>query len=143
MTLWTRTFALEELNAVGRRTASEHCGVHFTGIGDDWIEGTIPLDARTRNMDGSLHPGALGILAETIGSVAATLCIDTSKQICVGQILHINHPAPVTAGPIRARASAIAVLADSHVWDVEMRDPTDTVVGVARLTMAVLDRREQ
>jgi 1,4-dihydroxy-2-naphthoyl-CoA hydrolase len=140
MSLWNHELTLTELNAIGAGTTSENCGIHYTQIGDDWIEATIPLDARTRSADGTMHPGALGILAETIGSVAASLCIDSSRQICVGQILHINHPIVVTAGPVRARATAIAILGQSHVWDVEMKDPSGTIVGAARLTMAVLDR---
>jgi 1,4-dihydroxy-2-naphthoyl-CoA hydrolase len=137
---WTREITLDDLDLIGRDTAAQHCGVRFVGIGEDWLEATIPLDARTMGPDGILHPGALAVLAETIGSVGATLCIDVSKRICVGQILHVNHPAPVTTGPIRAKASAVTVLEDNHVWNVEMTDPAGVTVCVAHLTMAVLDR---
>jgi 1,4-dihydroxy-2-naphthoyl-CoA hydrolase len=131
MTIWTRTFTVVDLDAIGLQTASQHCGIRYTGIA---------LDSRTRNADGTLHPGALGVLAETVGSVAASLCIDTLRRICVGQTLQINHPVPIAQGPIRATASAVAILDDSHVWDIVMRDPADGTVCVAHLTMAILDR---
>jgi len=141
MSPWTRKFNLEDLDAIGEGTASQYFGIRYTAIGEDWIAATIPLDARTRNADGALHPGALGILAETIGSVAASLCI-ASHRICVGQILHINHPTPVTRGPVHATASLVTILDDSHVWNVEMKDSTGAVVGAARLAMAILDRTD-
>src|SRR6202011_3149725 len=87
---WNKTIAVEDLQSLSRQTAAEHCGIEFTQIGDGWVEATIPLDARTRDIQGTLHPGALGILAETIGSIAASLCIDNLRRICVGQILHVN-----------------------------------------------------
>ncbi len=142
MPLWTRQFTLADLDAIGEKTASEHLGIHYTGIGDDWIEATMPLDSRARNADGSMHPGALGILAETIGSVAAVLCIDTSRHICLGQILHINHPVTVMMGPVHAKACAISILDTSHVWDVKIKDHAGSMIGAARLTIAVLDRRQ-
>lgn len=100
----------------------------------------MPLDARTRDAGGTLHPGALAILAETIGSMGASLCIDTSTRTCVGQILHINHPSPVDKGPVHAKASAVFILEDRHLWDIEIKDPSGGVVCVARLAMAILDR---
>jgi 1,4-dihydroxy-2-naphthoyl-CoA hydrolase len=137
---WTRAFTLDDLERIGQGTASQHCGIRFVAIDEEWLEADIPLDSRTMNTDGVIHPGALAILAETIGSVAASLCIDTSRRICVGQILHINHPAPIASGPIRAKASAAAVLPDSHVWNIEMKDPKGATVCVATLTMNILDR---
>ena len=142
MSPWTRRFDLEDLDAIGEGTASQNFGIRYTAIGEDWITATIPLDTRTRNRDGTLHPGALGILAETVGSVAASLCIDPSRRICVGQILHVNHPALVTTGPVYATASLITILDDSHVWNIEMKDAAGAVVGAARLAMAILDRTD-
>jgi 1,4-dihydroxy-2-naphthoyl-CoA hydrolase len=142
MPLWTRQFTLADLDAIGEKTASEHLGIRHTGIGDDWIEATMPLDSRTRSADGSMHPGALGILAETVGSVAAVLCVDSSRHICLGQILQINHPVIVMMGPVHARACAISILDNSHVWDVKMKDHAGSIIGAARLTIAVLDRRQ-
>jgi 1,4-dihydroxy-2-naphthoyl-CoA hydrolase len=138
MTIWAKAFSLADLTALGRQTAAESCGIEFTQFGADWLEGTMPLDERTVGTDGSMHPGSLAILAETLGSVAANLCIDGSRQVCVGQILHLNHPVRVNSGPIRARASARIIQKDNHVWEVEMRDPLGAAVCVARVTMAVL-----
>ena len=137
---WNKTATIADLQTLSRETAAERCGVVFTQIGDQWVEATIPLDARTRDLDGNLHPGALGVLAETIGSIAASLTIDHSRRTCLGQILQINHPVRVSAGPVLARASPVSILADRQVWRIEMRDPGGAVVCAAHLTMVVLER---
>jgi 1,4-dihydroxy-2-naphthoyl-CoA hydrolase len=143
MPLWTRPVTLAMLDAIGVNSASEHIGIRYTAFGEDWIEATIPLDERTRNANGTLHPGALGILAETIGSVAASLCIDTSRYIGLGQILHINHPLPITSGPALARASPVLILPDSHVWNVSMKVANRSNESVARLTVVILERTDR
>jgi 1,4-dihydroxy-2-naphthoyl-CoA hydrolase len=141
--LWTRPFTLAVLDAIGVNSASEFCGIRYTAFGEDWIEATMPLDERTRNADGAVHPGALGILAETIGSVAASLCINTSRHIGLGQILHINHPVSITSGPVLARASPVLIHPDSHVWNVSMKDANGRNESVARLTVVILERTDQ
>jgi 1,4-dihydroxy-2-naphthoyl-CoA hydrolase len=143
MPLWTRPVSLTTLDAIGVNSASEFFGIRYTAFGNDWIEATIPLDERTRNANGTLHPGALGMLAETIGSVAASLCIDTSRQVGLGQILHINHPVSITSGPILARASPVLILPDNHVWNISMKDLNGANGSVARLTVVILERSVQ
>jgi 1,4-dihydroxy-2-naphthoyl-CoA hydrolase len=128
---------------MGEGTAAQRCGVRFVHIGDDSLEATMPLDSRTMDSGGRFHPGALAVLAETTVSVAANLCVDPPDRICVGQTFHVNHPVPITRGPIRAKATAVAILADRHVWDIEIKDPSDATVCVASLTIAVLDGANQ
>ena len=144
MPVWIQELTLADLNAIGMHAAPQNFGIHYTAFGEDWIEATIPLDSQTRSADGALHPGALSILAESIGLMAARLCIDISGQICLCQILHINYSGPITSGPIVAKwASPVSIVADRHVWNVEMKSPNDVIVSVARLTIAILKRTKQ
>ena len=141
MSIWVTPRTLDELNERERLTAAGRCGVRFTAIGADWLEATVPLDPRTAGPNGSLHAGALAIIAETVGGIAANLCLDTSTHAGVGQVLEVDHPGPVTAGPIRARASALALGERTHVWTIDMRDAAGTWVANARITMAIVRAR--
>ena len=76
--------SLEQLNTLSRNTAIESLGILFSAAGDDWLQATMPVDERTRQPYGILHGGASVVLAETLGSSAGNLCVDTAKQICVG-----------------------------------------------------------
>ena len=66
-------------------------GIEFTAMGDDFLEARMPVDHRTHQPLGLLHGGASVTLAETLGSVAATLCVDETKQFCVGLEINANH----------------------------------------------------
>ncbi len=64
-------------------TLSALLGIEFTEIGDDYLCATMPVDNRTRQPYGILHGGASAALAETVGSVASSLVIDTRRlQLC-------------------------------------------------------------
>ena len=141
MSIWVTPFTLADLTAVTRGTAAEHLGVRVTAFGDDWLEGTIPLDERTRSASGTLHAGALGILSETLGSIAASLCVDQAHRYCLGQILHVDHPEAITRGPLCGRATPLILAAHSHVWQIDIKDTTGARVCVAHLTMIILERR--
>jgi 1,4-dihydroxy-2-naphthoyl-CoA hydrolase len=140
MAIWFKPFTLEQLQASETNTAAAAIGVRFTAFGDDWLEATVPLDPRTRNASGSVAGGALAILGETVGSVAANMCIDLSRNVCLGQTLAIDHLRPATSGPIRARAVPIAILEKTQLWNVELTDPDGSKICVVRLTMAAVPR---
>ncbi len=140
MSIWVSPLTLAEITELSCRTASGHLGVTFTGIGADWLEGSLPLDERTRGSDGAVHHGALAVLAETLGSVAATMCVDVSRQLCLGQILHLQHAGPVERGPLTARARPLWIRQQNQLWEIEARDGTGARVCVAQLTLAVVDR---
>ena len=42
-----------------------HLGIEVTASGPDWLEGRMPVDARTRQPMGILHGGASVVLAES------------------------------------------------------------------------------
>jgi 1,4-dihydroxy-2-naphthoyl-CoA hydrolase len=140
MPIWLSPLTLNEMTELSRRTASEYLRVTFTGIGDDWVEGSIPFDDRTQSTPGTLHHGALAVLVETLGSVAAAMCVDLTRQICLGQILHQQHPEPAVRGPLSGRAVPLSLGAQSQLWEIQVRDGLGTRVCIAQLTLAVLDR---
>ena len=141
MSIWVTPRTLDELNAFEQHTAAGGCGIRFSALGEDWLEATVPLDGRTAAADGSLHAGSLAIIAETVGSIAANLCIDAATHACLGQALDVNHPEPISAGPVRARATPLALGEHTHVWNIEMWDATQTRMAVARLTLAIVRAR--
>jgi len=137
--IWVRLLTIAEMAELSRRTASERIGMVFTGCGDDWIEGSLPLDERTRGADGALAHGALAIAAETLASVGANMCVD-SGHACLGQVLHLQHAEPVVRGPVSGRATPLWIRARDQLWQIEFRDAGDARVCVAQLTLAVIDR---
>jgi 1,4-dihydroxy-2-naphthoyl-CoA hydrolase len=109
-------------------------------IGDDWLQASMPVDARTIQPAGLLHGGASCVLAETLGSIAATLCVDPARQMCVGLEINANHIRSARDGRVTGTARPLHVGTSTQVWQIELRDGRDRLVCVSRLTLAVLDR---
>jgi 1,4-dihydroxy-2-naphthoyl-CoA hydrolase len=141
MRIWRHEPTLAELQERARDTLADHIGIRLTEIGPDYLRATMPVNARTHQPVGLLHGGASVALAETIGSLAANLCVDPEKFICLGQEINANHLRPVSSGVVTATARPFHIGARSQVWHIEIRNERDKLVCVSRLTMAVVQRR--
>ena len=124
-----------------QNTLAAHLGIRVTEIGPDYLRATMPVNSHTHQPMGILHGGASVALAETVGSLAATLCVDTQKSMCVGQEINANHVRSVASGLVTATARPFHIGARSQVWGVEIRDENEKLVCVSRITMAVVERR--
>jgi 1,4-dihydroxy-2-naphthoyl-CoA hydrolase len=87
---------------------------------------------------GVLHGGASVALAETVGSTAANMCVDTTREVCVGQEINANHLRPISQGEVTATARPLHRGSRSQVWQIEIRDESERLVCVSRITMAVV-----
>jgi 1,4-dihydroxy-2-naphthoyl-CoA hydrolase len=119
----------------------EHLGIEFTRIGDDFIEAKMPVDHRTHQPMGLLHGGASVVLAETLGSVAATCCIDSSKQYCVGLDINANHIKSIREGFVTGITKPIHVGKKTQVWEIRITNEQQELVCISRITMAVIDKK--
>ena len=130
--------SLDELNGLSRNTLIEHLGIVFTAAGEDWLQATMPVDARTVQPYGLLHGGASVVLAETLGSSAGNLCLDTRVQMAVGLEINANHLRGLRSGRVTAVARPIHIGRTTHVWDIRLCSDEGKASCVSRLTMAVV-----
>jgi uncharacterized protein (TIGR00369 family) len=123
---------------------ARHLGIEITSVGPDSMTARMPVDHRTIQRLGILHGGASLALAETIGSIAASYCVNRDKYFIVGQEINANHLRPVKNGEgfVYGTASPIHLGRSSQVWDIRIRDEAGRLVCVSRFTVAVLEKRE-
>ncbi len=121
-------------------TMVEHLDIRFTAAGPDSITATMPVDARTHTPFGHLHGGASVVLAETLGSVAANHCLDTTTHYAVGLEINANHVRAVTGGRVTGVVTPVHVGRSTQVWETRICDEQDRLVCVSRLTVAVMPR---
>ena len=133
--------SLEHLNKLSDGTMVQHLGIRFTAIGDNFIEATMPVDHRTHQPLGLLHGGASVALAETLGSVAATCCVDSKTQYCVGLEINANHIKSVRQGIVTGKTTPIHIGRKTHVWEIRITNEQQELVCISRITMAVMDKR--
>lgn len=139
-TIWKKQVDIEVLNKLSANTMGETLDMKFVEIGDDYIKASMPVDKRTHQPYGLLHGGASAALAETVGSVASSLCIN-EDQICVGIEINCNHIRGKKSGLVVATAEPLHIGASTHVWDIKIRDEREKLVCVSRLTVAVLKNK--
>lgn len=133
--------SLDQLNSSSRRTLVQHLGIEFTAIGDDYLEATMPVDHRTKQPMGLLHGGASVALAETMGSIAASLTIDLSKQSCVGLEINANHVRGVKAGNVKGVVKPVHVGKSTQIWEIKIYNDSGQLCCISRITMAILEKK--
>ena len=140
MSLWKSTPNLADLNRWNANTAVSTLGIVVTELGDDFVRGTMPVDARTHQPFGLLHGGASVLLAETLGSLGANLCIDPAESVAVGLDINANHVRGVTSGVVTGTARPIHVGRTTQVWEIRIEDERARLVCISRLTVAIVPR---
>jgi 1,4-dihydroxy-2-naphthoyl-CoA hydrolase len=140
MSIWRTQTSVEQLQEQSRNTLAETIGIRVTEVGPDFLRATMPVNPKTHQPMGVLHGGASVALAETVGSLAATMCIDRTLYVCLGQEINANHLRPISSGTVTATARPYHIGKRSHVWSIDIRDEQEKLVCVSRLTIAVVDR---
>lgn len=137
----------QEATLDGLQTSISHCmpgylGITFLEIGADFIRAKMPVDERTTQPFGILHGGASAVLSESLGSIAASLCLDDpSKKTVVGIEINANHLRSARQGEwVYGKASPLKVGRKIQVWQTEVTNEAGKLVCVSRLTVAVVER---
>ena len=129
------------LNRLSQDSLVGHLGIVITEAGEDWLRGTMPVDARTRQPYGLLHGGASVSLAETLGSMAGGLCVDGAREAVVGLEINANHLRAVREGVVTGTARAVHIGRSTQVWEIRIENESGKPVCVSRLTLAVVPVR--
>ena len=134
---------LEIINQMSKNTLVEHLGIEVTELGKDYLIGKMPVDHRTHQPLGMLHGGASVVLAETLGSIAATLTVDPQRQYCVGLDINANHIKSVRSGFVYGKTTPIHVGKRTQVWEIRIENQEKELICISRITMAVLDKKQE
>ncbi|MFC5698539.1 hotdog fold thioesterase [Pseudomonas sp. GCM10022186] len=138
MGLWQRIPDLAHLNESLKNTIGEGLGIRFEAFDDQSLTASMVVDQRTHQPYGLLHGGASVVLAETLGSTASYLCIDTSRFYCVGLEVNANHLRGLRSGRVTAVARPVHLGRTTHVWDIRLAGDDGKPSCISRLTMAIV-----
>jgi 1,4-dihydroxy-2-naphthoyl-CoA hydrolase len=117
----------------------EHLGIEFIELGKDYIIARMPVDHRTHQPFGLLHGGASVVLAETLGSTAAFLCLDDPKtHRAVGLEINANHVRGVTSGWVYGKVTPLHVGKTTHIWEIKITNEEGKLVCISRITVAII-----
>ncbi len=117
-------------------TLCEHVGLEITALGDDFLEGTLPVDTRTQQHMGIIHGGASVVLAETLA--AQRLIFAANRAHIVGLDINANHVRPGKPPLVTGVARPVHIGKSTVVVEINITDSDNKLVCVSRLTAAVL-----
>jgi len=133
---------LEAINAFNRNTLLEQLDIKVTALGENFLEGTMPVDNRTHQPMGLLHGGASAALIESLGSIGSTLLIDRETENIVGLEINANHVRGVRSGLVTGRAEIVHAGKTTHIWQVDIKDEEERLVCTGRLTVIVIKKKK-
>ena len=136
--IWHRIPDSTLIDGMSKGTIDEHLGIKIIDVGDDYITGTMPADARTFQPYGIVHGGANVVLAETLGSIAGAHVIDMSTTRCMGQEVSATHLRPVSSGLVTGTAKPIHLGRRSHVWEIRLTNDQGKLTCIAKLILAIV-----
>ncbi|MFS2160242.1 hotdog fold thioesterase [Pseudomonas sp. Pseusp122] len=143
MSVWRQPPDIDQLNAMQKNTIGEVLDIRFESVTDDSLTASMVVDQRTHQPYGLLHGGASVVLAETVGSTASYLVIDTSRFYCVGLEVNANHLRGLRSGRVTAVARPVHIGRMTHVWDIRLTSDDGKTSCISRLTIAVVPLGEE
>jgi 1,4-dihydroxy-2-naphthoyl-CoA hydrolase len=132
---------LETLNNLSKNTLMQTLEIEFVDVGTDYVTAKMPVNSKVHQPYGILHGGATAALAETVGSCASALFIDTKTKIVKGIELSINHLKSKKEGVVFGVARAIHKGRTTHLWEIKIVDEEDNLISICKLTNIVLDKK--
>lgn len=132
---------LSALNSLNKNTLMETLKIEFVDVGEDFVTAKMPVNSKVYQPYGILHGGATAALAETVGSCASALFVDTDTHIIKGIELSINHLKSKKDGEVFAIAKPIHKGKTTHLWEIKIVDEENNLISIAKITNIILPKR--
>ena len=123
-----------------KNTMMETLEIEFIDVNDDFLIAKMPVTPRVHQPDGVLHGGAMVALAESVGSAASMIFLDSDKFYIRGIEISANHVKSVKEGNVFAKAVIIHKGRTTQLWDIKIRDEADNLISVVKLTTIALPK---
>jgi len=131
---------LAHANSVCKNTLMETLCIEIIDAGDDFLVAKMPVNSRVHQPDGVLHGGATVALAESVGSFAAHIFLNTNDFFIRGIEISSNHIKSVREGYVYAKATFIHKGKTTQLFDIRITDEADNLVSVCKLTTIALPK---
>jgi uncharacterized protein (TIGR00369 family) len=121
----------------GYGALAERLGIQVVDAGPDRVVATMPVEGNTQPY-GLLHGGASVALAETVGSLAASIHAGPGRA-AVGIEVNATHHRAVRSGVVTAVAKAVHLGGRTASYEIVLTEESGKRVCTARLTCLLLD----
>jgi len=132
---------LEKANLACKDTLMETLNIEMVDFGKDYLTARMPVNSRVYQPDGVLHGGATAALAESVGSFATHVFVNTDKLFVRGIEITANHLKSVKSGYVYAKATFLHKGRTTQLLDIKVTDDDDQLISVCRLSTISLPKR--
>jgi uncharacterized protein (TIGR00369 family) len=133
---------LAKCNAMCKNTLMETLDIEFIDIGEDFVTARMPVNSKVHQPDGILHGGATVALAESVGSVASQILLDSSEFFIRGIEISANHLKSISEGEVFAKATFIHKGRTTQLWDIRITDSENNLISLVKLTTIALPKNK-
>jgi 1,4-dihydroxy-2-naphthoyl-CoA hydrolase len=131
---------MAKLNAVSKNTLMETLSIEIVDYGDDFLVARMPVTPRVFQPDGVLHGGATAALAESVGSFASHIFMDTETLFIRGIEITANHLKSVSEGYVYAKATFLHKGRTTQLLDIRVTDDADNLISICKLSTISLPK---
>lgn len=132
---------LQLCNEWCNNTLMQTLEIEYIDAGEGFLTAKMPVNSRVHQPMGLLHGGATVALAESVGSAASLMFINTDKQEVRGIEISANHLKSKREGIVYCTARIIHQGRSIHLWEIKITDETDKLISLCKLTNMILPRR--
>ena len=131
---------LKQANKVCKNTLMETLNIEMIDFGKDYLVARMPVNSRVYQPDGVLHGGATAALAESVGSFASNIFVDTEKFFVRGTEITANHIKSVKEGYVYAKATFLHKGRTTQLLDIRITDDNDNLISICKLSTISLPK---
>jgi len=118
----------------------ETLNIEFIDVSEDTLIARMPVSSRVHQPDGVLHGGASVALAESVGSAAAFIFLDTENSSIRGIEIAANHVKSIRDGFVYAKAKIIHKGRTTQLWQIPIVNEDDELISMVKLTTMTLKK---
>ncbi|MDT0688151.1 hotdog fold thioesterase [Salegentibacter sp. F188] len=138
----TKEEILELSKKVCKNTLMETLEIEFTEVGEDYLIAKMPVTPKVHQPDGVLHGGASVALAESVGSLASYVFLNTDEFFVRGIEISANHLKSISEGYVFAKATYIHKGRTSQLWEIRITDEEENLISLVKLTTIALPKNK-
>lgn len=140
--IFDKNTVLANCNEFSKNTLMQTLEIEFIDAGEDFLKAKMPVNSKVHQPMGLLHGGATVALAESVGSAASMLFINSQEYEIRGIEISANHLKSKREGVVFGTARIIHKGRSIHLWEIKITDEEDNLISLCKLTNMILPRKK-
>lgn len=133
---------IKQANAACKNTLMETLDIEIVDFTEDALVARMPVTPKVHQPDGVLHGGATAALAESVGSFASHIFLDTDSFFVRGIEISANHLRSISEGYVFAKATFLHRGRTTQLIDIRVTDEDDNVISICKLSTITLPKKK-